>query len=112
MRDFTLYLRDILEAIESIESFVEGMDEKAFLADDKTRSAVVRKLEVIGEAVKRLPGSVRESAADVPWTEMAGMRDRLIHAYFGVDYALVWKTIKSRLPEVRQAIADLLNADR
>jgi len=112
MRDFTLYLKDIVEAIASIESFVEGMDEKAFLSDDKTRSAVVRKLEIIGEAVKNLPESIKESAQNLSWTEMAGMRDRLIHAYFGVDYALVWKTVKGRLPEVKRVISDILKTGR
>jgi uncharacterized protein with HEPN domain len=109
MRDYTLYLKDILAAIESIESFIAGMDLDTFQKDDKTTSAVLRKLEIIGEAVKRLPDEIRLKHSQVPWKEMAGMRDKLIHFYFGVDYHLVWMTITERLPQVKQEIQKLLN---
>ncbi len=89
MRDHTLCLKDILAAIHSIEEFVAGMDLEMFQTDDKTRSAVVRKLEVIGEAAKQIPEEMRQKYPAVPWKEMAGMRDKLIHFYFGVDYPLV-----------------------
>jgi len=98
MRDYRLYLKDIMTVIESIEAFIAGMDFEAFRADDKTASAVVRKLEILGEAAKRVPEEVRRKYPQVPWKEMAGMRDRLIHFYFGADYQLVWMTIKERLP--------------
>ena len=107
MRDYRLYLKDILTAIERIEVFVENMDLEAFKADDKTTSAVIRKLEIIGEAVKGIPEKIRQSHPQVPWKEMAGMRDKLIHFYFGVDYELVWVTIKRRLPEVKQWIKEI-----
>jgi uncharacterized protein with HEPN domain len=80
------------------------MDLETFQADDKTTSAVMRKLEVIGEAVKQIPDEIRQRHAQVPWREMAGMRDRLIHFYFGVDYRLVWRAIKERLPQVKREI--------
>jgi uncharacterized protein with HEPN domain len=108
MRDYKLYLKDILEAMASIKTFVEGMDFEAFRADDKTSSAVIRKLEILGEAAKKIPDEIRLSYPQVPWKEMAGMRDRLIHFYAGVDYPLVWRTIKERLPEVRLHIQKII----
>ena len=101
MRDYRVYLKDILAAIDSIEGFVARMSFDEFQADDKTVSAVVRKLEVIGEAAKQVPDDVRQSHPLVPWKEMAGMRDKLIHFYFGVDHPLVWRAIKERLPSVK-----------
>lgn len=104
MRDYQLYLKDILSAMDSIEAFVEGMSFEEFRADDKTASAVIRKFEIIGEATKNIPDEIRQEYPTVPWKEMAGMRDRLIYFYFGVDYKLVWTTIKERLPQVKPDI--------
>jgi uncharacterized protein with HEPN domain len=84
------------------------MDFESFKRDDKTSSAVVRKFEIMGEAAKNIPDAVKEKYKSVPWKEMAGMRDRLIHLYFGVDYDLVWKTIKNRLPAIRQVLTHIL----
>lgn len=110
MRDYNLYLKDILSAIDSIDSFVARMDLETFQADDKTSSAVVQKLEVIGEAAKQIPEEIRQKHSDIPWREMAGMRDKLIHFYFGIDYQLVWKTIQERLPQIRPVIQKILDA--
>ena len=104
MRNHSLYLKDILAAIESIEGFVAGMSFETFLADDRTVSAVVRKLEIVGETAKQIPEEMRQEYPRVPWKEMAGMRDKLIHFYFGVDHQLVWTTVKKRLPRVKPAI--------
>ncbi len=93
-RDYRLYLKDLLSALESIEKFLKDMSFEKFQEDDKTSSAVIRKFEIIGEAVKQIPDGIKIKHPDLPWKEMAGMRDRLIHAYFGVDYKLVWKTAR------------------
>ena len=107
MRNYRLYLKDILSAMDSIEIFIEGMHFEEFCDDDKTSSAVIRKLEIIGEAVKNIPDEIRQRHPSIPWREMAGMRDRLIHFYIGVDYKLVWKTVKKRLPTVKSEIQSI-----
>ena len=85
------------------------MDFDQFKVDDKTTSAVIRKLEIIGEATKNIPKSITKKYPTVPWKEMAGMRDKLIHFYFGVNLKLVWQTVKHRIPQVKPTIKQLLD---
>jgi len=103
-KNFTIYLNDIREAINSIEIFVEGMTFEEFKNDDKTSSAVIRKFEIIGEATKNLPEDMKNQHSQIPWKEIAGMRNKLIHAYSEVDLKLVWMTIQQRLPELKSVI--------
>ncbi|MDD4568417.1 hypothetical protein L21_2157 [Methanoculleus chikugoensis] len=108
------YLDDILDAIEKIEIFTRGMSHEEFSDDDKTVYAVMRALEVIGEATKCIPPEIRESCPSLPWTEMAGMRDKLIHTYFGINRAIIWRTIQDDIPLLRpgmQALRDGLAAE-
>ena len=109
MRHYRLYLRDILEAMEAIEEFIQGMDFEQFKQDDRTASAVIRKFEIIGEAAKGIPEEIKQEYPQIPWKEMAGMRDRLIHAYFNINHELVWKTIKRRVPVASRLICQLLD---
>jgi uncharacterized protein with HEPN domain len=109
MRESKIYLRDIFSAMISIESFVGNMDFDQFKGDDKTTSAVIRKLEIIGEAAKNVPQSITQKYPTIPWKEMAGMRDKLIHFYFGVNLNLVWQTVKHRIPQVKPTIKQLLD---
>ena len=108
-RDSKLYIKDILESINAIEKFVRGMSFDEFAKDDKTSSAVIRKFEIIGEATKNVPEEVRKKFPNIPWKEMAGFRDKLIHFYFGIKYELVWNTIKIELPRLRPELEKVLD---
>ena len=107
-RDYQDYLQDILDSINDIEDFVENMTFEDFVKDRKTINAVVRSIEIIGEATKNLPNPVRSKYSSVPWKKMAGMRDRLIHEYFGVDLEILWKAIKKEIPSVAPEIKQIL----
>ena len=108
-RKSQFFLKDILEAIGDIETFVINMNYQEFSLDKKTSAAVVHKLEIIGEATKNLPRSIRLRGPDVPWQEMAGMRDKIAHFYFGVDYEIVWNVVKQQLPHLRPILQRMLN---
>jgi uncharacterized protein with HEPN domain len=103
-RDYRDYLSDILESIDDIESFTNDMSFDDFVDDKKTLKAVIRSIEVMGEATKRIPESIRAKYPNVPWKKMAGMRDKLIHEYHGVDLEILWKTINEDIPPVKQLI--------
>lgn len=96
-RDYRDFLADILGACRSIIEFVEDMDLAAYLADDKTRFAVMRGYEIMGEAVRHLPESVKATAPDIPWRTMAAVRNRVTHAYFGIDDTILFTTIEAEL---------------
>lgn len=108
-RNYLLYVEDILEAMESIEEFIGGMDYLQFSEDDKTRSAVVWKIENIGEAVKNIPKQIREKYRALPWSSLAKTRDKVRHHYFGVDYEIVWEVIKKRFPAIKVEIERMIN---
>ncbi|MBI4518655.1 MAG: DUF86 domain-containing protein [Deltaproteobacteria bacterium] len=97
-RDYVDYLTDIVEAATKAVGFVQGMPFEQFESDDRTVFAVVRALEIVGEAAKRIPEFVRTQYPMVPWSSMTGMRDKLIHDYFGVNQMVVWKTVTEDLP--------------
>ncbi|RKY57673.1 MAG: DUF86 domain-containing protein [Candidatus Latescibacterota bacterium] len=111
-REVLDYLRDILDMMEKVQEFTQGMDLQNFVQDAKTAFAVIRALEVIGEATKHVPTAVRQRYPDIPWKRMAGMRDRLIHGYFGVDMEIVWKTAVHLIPELRPQIARVIEVER
>jgi uncharacterized protein with HEPN domain len=103
------YLRDIISMMDKIQSFTAGLDQ--FVQDDKTYMAVVRAIEVIGEGSKNVPGAVRRQYPQVPWKKMAGMRDKLIHAYFGTDATIVWETATGLIPALKPQVANVLETE-
>ena len=107
-RDYRDYLKDILDSINDIESFIRGMSFEEFKRDKKTTYAVVRSIEVIGEATKKIPKALKDKHKEIPWKKMAGMRDKLIHEYFGIDVEILWKTIKEDLPPLKPLIEEVL----
>ena len=107
-RDYKVYLLDILEAISKINSYVSGLDQKQFISDSKTIDAVVRNLEIAGEAAKKLPETIRLQIKDVEWKKIAGLRDILIHQYSGIDNEIIWDILSNKLPPLEKAVKDYL----
>jgi len=106
-REVDDYLDDLLVSITEIGEFVAGMTFDDFAIDKKTVNAVIRSLEILGEATKHIPVVFRNKHPEIPWSKMAGMRDVLIHEYMGVDLKTVWKVATERLPEIKPLIAAL-----
>lgn len=106
MTDDEVYLQHILEAIERIEVYMEGVERDAFLNDSMAQDAVIRQLEVLGEAASQLSDETRDQYDSVPWQDITGMRNKLIHGYFGVDIDVVWRTVQEDLPRLKQQLED------
>lgn len=108
MRNDRLYLADILDAIDAIERFTAGVDESRFVADELIQSAVLQKLSVIGEAAGRLTDETLKQAAEVPWKEIIGFRNVAVHAYFSVDWRVVFVTVIDDLPMLKSNVNGLI----
>jgi uncharacterized protein with HEPN domain len=103
-RDINLFIQDILENIKDLESFSKGLTKEEFAKNKLKQNAIIRSLEVIGEAVKNIPDSFREKYPNIPWKDIAGFRDILSHAYFGVNIERVWNIIKIDLPALKEGM--------
>jgi uncharacterized protein with HEPN domain len=106
------YLRHILDETKYIIEKAEGLSGEQFTSNDTLKRAFVRSLEIIGEATKKIPADLKEKYPSIEWRSMAGMRDRLIHDYFGVDYDLVWDVVINKIPQLKAQIEEMLKPDK
>lgn len=107
-RDYRDFLVDIFYSAEQAEKFVQGFDLETFSKDEKTKYAVIRALEIIGEAVKNVPQKFKNEHKDIPWKDMADLRNELIHEYFGVNAKVIWKALKNDVPNIKEKMLKLL----
>ncbi|MBI5574727.1 MAG: DUF86 domain-containing protein [Elusimicrobia bacterium] len=115
-RDYRDYIKDILDSINDVREFIKNMKYNEFICDRKTVNAVVRSVEIIGEASKKIPKSVKDKYPNVPWKKMAGMRDKLIHEYFGIDTTILWEVATKEIftieSPMKNIFEDLNNSNK
>ena len=107
-RDYVIFLEDIFESAEKIENYTKGFTKENLIENQQTQDAVIRRFEIIGEAVKNIPAGFRKNHKEIDWKNMAGMRNILIHEYFGVNINRIWKTIKEYIPDLKSKILKIL----
>jgi uncharacterized protein with HEPN domain len=110
-RDYKVYLQDILDAIEHVQRYTEGYTLQTLTADQRTLDAVIRNLEIIGEAVKKLPERARAGRPEVDWRKISGLRDILIHEYFGIDEEIIWDVVQNKLPPLKTTTTGMLREE-
>lgn len=111
-RDLGLFIDDIIESVDKIERYLASMSEDEFYSDSEKQDAVLRRMEIIGEATKNIPVEFRDKYPDVPWQKMAGLRDIIIHQYFGVTLGLIWRVAHVELPTMKEQIIAIKKAEK
>jgi len=109
VKEDSIYISHILESIGLIEQYISGTTKKEFVSQPQLQDAVLRRLEIIGEAAKNISIATKKQHQEIPWRLMAGMRDILIHHYFGVDIDLVWNTVKDDLPNLKELLENIFH---
>ena len=110
MKDYTIYLADIIEAMAKIQRYTDGLTFESFAANEMAVDAVNRNLEIVGEAARSIPESIRNSNPQIPWQRMIGLRNIVIHEYFGIDLSIVWEIARVNIPDTRPLIEAMLKA--
>lgn len=110
MRDYKIYLNDILEAIKRIENSAGNVTKKVFMDDADIQDMTIRRIEMIGEAVKNLPEDLKKKYPNIEWKKIAGIRDIITHAYFKVNLEIIWDIVKNKLPNLKKEILEILNS--
>ncbi len=111
-RDLTLFLKDIIEHIDEIRSFTKDISKSSFMQNKEKQNAVIRSIEVIGEAVKNVPDSFRKKYPEIPWSEIAGTRDIITHGYFRIDLDAVWNVVQKDISVLRKQIEDIIKKEK
>ncbi len=111
-RDEIMYLQDIAESCEKILRFSQGLNQSGLIQDEKTYDAIVRNLEIIGEAAKHISKDIRRELPDIEWRKAAGLRDMLAHAYFGIDNDILWDVVRNKVPQLSKATRAFLDKDQ
>jgi len=106
-KDSIIFVEHILENIGDIEKFTKNVEKEDFLKNKEKQNAIIRSLEIVGEAVKNIPPKLRAKYKEVPWKEVAGTRDKISHHYFGVDLKLIWKIVKENLPDLKNQMFEI-----
>lgn len=109
IKDDSIYLEHILQAIQKIEDYTKGVGYLDFIKNEEKQDAVIRKIEIIGEASKKISKDLKEKHSSIPWRAIAGMRDKLIHDYFEVDYETIWETVQNDIPVLKTQLQQLNN---
>jgi uncharacterized protein with HEPN domain len=106
-REYGDYIQDISDAIDAAEQFTQGLSKEEFIEDLKTIYASTRAIEIIGEAAKNIPKPFRDNHPEIPWRDMTGMRNKLTHEYFGIDFSVLWDTTKQDIPHLKVLMSDV-----
>jgi uncharacterized protein with HEPN domain len=108
-RDYKVYLEDMLQAVDRILRYSAELSFEAFSADEKTLDAIVRNLEILGEAARQVPDSIRQAYPTVDWAKISGLREVLIHQYFGIDVVIIWDIVQNKIPDLQRRISEILS---